>query len=302
MESRYGSVRNLSTGIYEIIGSRLFAASSVFLLAAISSPGGPKRNHAPRKRGDAAGGIARDDFFRWTRGSGKWEARNLQPMRNWAALVFDRLVTLDNYGRFRPQLANRVSHDSGFRKWQFYIAARREILGRFAPQCGRRCRALGRCFQWPANICIRQQHNHSVGTAMPDLLEELASGRYFVYRVQPDGTLMGTGPFFAAGSSPATGGASDSSNSSGDSPRTAAARAAAKPAHLRFRANEETWSGRPFLDAIEVTLGSAAAAAFRFAIRQSGLGGIVSGFGASRHAGESARVDFVGRDIVWVAV
>jgi hypothetical protein len=39
---------------------------------------------------------------------------------------------------------------------------------------------------------------------MSDLLEELASGRYFVYRVQSDGTLMGTGPFFIAGSSPAS--------------------------------------------------------------------------------------------------
>jgi hypothetical protein len=31
------------------------------------------------------------------------------------ALVFDRLVTLDNYGRFQPQLATEWSHDAGFK-------------------------------------------------------------------------------------------------------------------------------------------------------------------------------------------
>jgi MarR-like DNA-binding transcriptional regulator SgrR of sgrS sRNA len=64
---------------------------------------------------------------------------------------------------------------------------------------------------------------------MPDLLEELASGRNFVYRPQPDGSLLGTGPFVFADSSSAS--------------------------HLVFRANENCWAGRPFLDGIEVTLG-----------------------------------------------
>jgi len=229
--------------------------------------------------------------FSLTRGSGKWEARNFATDEKLGALVFDRLVTLDNYGRFQPQLATEWSHDSGFRKWQFTLRPGVKFSDGSPLSAADVAVALGRCFQMASkysafgNSIIIQS-----GTAMPDLLEELASGRYFVYRVQPDGTLMGTGPFFAAGSSPATGGASDSSNSSGDSPRTAAARAAAKPAHLRFRANEETWSGRPFLDAIEVTLGvPPPRQLFDLQLRQSGLGGIVSGFGASRHAGESAR-------------
>jgi ABC-type transport system substrate-binding protein len=74
------------------------------------------------------------------------------------------------------------------------------------------------------------------GAAAPDLLEELASGRFFVYRVQADGTLLGTGPFFVG--------------DAGDS--------ATKATRLHFQANENTWSGRPFVDAIDVTLGMAA--------------------------------------------
>jgi len=90
--------------------------------------------------------------------------------------------------------------------------------------------------------------------AMPDLLEELASGRFFVYRVQPDGSLMGTGPFFVSETAGGGRGPSSSTIAAGDSNLAASSPGVNKMTHLRFRANEETWSGRPFLDAIEVTL------------------------------------------------
>jgi peptide/nickel transport system substrate-binding protein len=76
---------------------------------------------------------------------------------------------------------------------------------------------------------------------VPDLLEQLASGRYFVFRVQPDTSLIGTGPFVLAESFPTT------SFESNASPQ--------KPLRLKFRARDDAWSGRPFLDAIDVTLG-----------------------------------------------
>jgi hypothetical protein len=91
--------------------------------------------------------------------------------------------------------------------------------------------------------------------AMPDLLEELASGRFFVYRVQPDGTLMGTGPFFVSETASASRGSASSTIAAGDANLAASAPAANRLARLRLRANEETWSGRPFLDAIDVALG-----------------------------------------------
>jgi hypothetical protein len=89
----------------------------------------------------------------------------------------------------------------------------------------------------------------------PDLLEELASGRFFVYRAQPDGTLLGTGPFFLSDSSaspsgPETPAATRSANSN-----AAAQIPAGRLVPLHLRANEGTWSGRPFVDGIDVTLG-----------------------------------------------
>jgi peptide/nickel transport system substrate-binding protein len=187
----------------------------------------------------------------------EWKAGTVEFATNekLGALVFDRLMALDNYGRFQPQLATEWSHDAAFKKWQFVLRTGVEFSDGSvltAPDVVAALEALlpsGQQISASGNTVVIQS-----SVVMPDMLEELASGRYFVYRVQPDGTLMGTGPFFVTGSSPPNGGANDSTNSPNDASRTAA-RLAAKPTHLRFRPHEETWSGRPFLDAIDVTLG-----------------------------------------------
>jgi peptide/nickel transport system substrate-binding protein len=161
-----------------------------------------------------------------------------------AALVFDRLVALDNYGRFQPQLAAEWSHDAAFKRWQFTLRANVKFSDGTALSAADVVAALqpllpnGQQITASGNSVVIQS-----AAAAPDLLEELASGRFFVYRVQPDGTLMGTGAFFV-------------SEASADARKPpVSAGGAIAPLHLRFRANEETWSGRPFLDAIDVTLG-----------------------------------------------
>jgi ABC-type transport system substrate-binding protein len=176
------------------------------------------------------------------------------------ALVFDRLVTLDNYGRFQPQLATEWSHDAAFKRWQFTLRANVKYSDGTALNAADVVAALqpllpeGQQISAAGNGVVIQS-----AAAMPDLLEELASGRFFVYRVQPDGTLMGTGPFFVAeaamGSRGLSSATSASANAAGDSNGAASVPASSRTMHLRFRANDETWSGRPFLDAIEVTLG-----------------------------------------------
>jgi hypothetical protein len=176
------------------------------------------------------------------------------------ALVYDRLVALDNYGRFQPQLATEWSHDVAFKRWQFTLRAN----VKFSDGTSFSSRDVVAALQplLPEGMQIAASGNNVViqsASATPDLLEELASGRFFVYRVQRDGTLMGTGPFFAAeavmgsrGLSTATTG---STTAAGDSNSAALTPGTNRTTHFRFRANEETWSGRPFLDAIEVTLG-----------------------------------------------
>ena len=171
--------------------------------------------------------------------SGAFSAREDEKL---AALVYDRLVTLDDYGKFQPALAIEWSHDTAAKNWQFklrpgvkfsdgslltsadVVAALQSLL-----PTGLQLSATD------AAISIRSSH------PVPDLLEQLASGRYFVFRTLPDDTLLGTGPFYVAEISPAA--------------PYEANPLATKPARLKFRANEQSWAGRPFLDAIEVTLG-----------------------------------------------
>jgi peptide/nickel transport system substrate-binding protein len=177
------------------------------------------------------------------------------------ALVFDRLVALDNYGRFQPQLATEWTHDAGFKSWQFILRANVKFSDGTALTNTDVVGALQPLLPNGQQISAFRNGNGVViqsAAAMPDLLEELASGRFFVYRVQPDGMLLGTGPFFIAGIASRSHGPSSSTGAPSDS-HLAASSPAVNNANvttvLRFRANEETWSGRPFLDAIEVTLG-----------------------------------------------
>ena len=173
-----------------------------------------------------------------------------------AALVFDRLLALDNYGRFQPQLAMEWSHDAPFKKWQFTLRTNVKFSDGTLLNAADVAAALqslllnGQQITASGNSVVIQS-----AVAMPDLLEELASGRFFVYRVQPNGTLMGTGPFFVVETGTEGRRPSNSPAAPKDSGGSSAASGASGTMHLRFRANEETWSGRPFLDAIDVTLG-----------------------------------------------
>jgi hypothetical protein len=72
-----------------------------------------------------------------------------------------------------------------------------------------------------------------------------ASGAYFVYKDNGGGLLKGTGHLFWRAFRRA----------SGDGDGRECPGAAAQTQRLRFRSNENCWSGRPYLDAVEVTLG-----------------------------------------------
>jgi peptide/nickel transport system substrate-binding protein len=159
-----------------------------------------------------------------------------------ASLVYDRLVTLDDHAKFQPGLATEWAHDATSRNWQFKLRSGvrfsdGSLLTPAAVAVSLQI-SLGKGFELTAvdnGVAIRAAH------PTPDLLEQLASGRNFVFRPLPDGTLLGTGPFFVAESIAA---APSEANPT-----------AIKPARIRFQASEGTWSGRPFVDFVEVTLG-----------------------------------------------
>jgi len=162
-----------------------------------------------------------------------------------AALVYDRLITLDDYGRFQPTLATEWSHDALSKNWQFKL--RPGV--KFSDGSPLTSKDVATALQslLPAGLQISPIENGVVIRALhpvSDLLEQLASGRYFIFRTQSDGTLLGTGPFVLAENVPA---APAEANLS-----------VLRPAHLKFLANGDSWAGRPFLDSIEVTLGDPA--------------------------------------------
>ncbi len=161
----------------------------------------------------------------------EWQVGSLDSATNekMAELVFERLVALDNYGRFQSVLATEWSHDASSKRWRFVIRTGVKFSDGTALNAEDVVAALQPLL--PAAEQISASGNVVVvqsNIAVPDLLEQLASRRYFVYRVLANGALVGTGPFVL-----------------GDAP----------VGHLYFRANEETWSGRPFVDGIDVTLG-----------------------------------------------
>jgi peptide/nickel transport system substrate-binding protein len=212
---------------------RLFAAISlsvvaVQLLVASLTPAATRPMYGGTLRVEVhAASVALDPS--------EWQVGSLDSVTNekLAELLFERLVSLDNYGRFQPVLATEWSHDALNKRWRFTIRAgvkfsdgsvlsAEDVVASLQPML-------------PATQQISASGNAVViqsSVPVTDLLEQLASGRFFVYRPQPTGAPIGTGPFIATAS---------------PTPSSAA--------HLVFRANEDAWSGRPFVDAIDVTLG-----------------------------------------------
>lgn len=164
---------------------------------------------------------------------------------NLASLLFDRLVSLDNYGRFQPQLATEWSHDASFRRWQFTVRGGvkfsdgtlltpADVAGSMQSTLPPELHITG------ANGSVLIQSS----TPVPDLLERLASGSCFIFREAAGGTLLGTGAFVPTATP------SGESNPSPNSLNSAQA-----SARLRFHAQEQSWAGRPFVDHVEVTFG-----------------------------------------------
>ena len=159
-----------------------------------------------------------------------------------AGLVYDRLVALDDHAKIQPVLATEWAHDTAARNWQFKLRPSVRFsdgaLLNSADIAASLQSSLGKEFEVSATengVAIRAAH------PAPDLLERLASGAHFIFRKEADGTLLGTGPFFVVES---IGAAPSEANPT-----------AIKPAKIKFQANEGSWSGRPFVDFVEVTLG-----------------------------------------------
>ena len=177
----------------------------------------------------------------------RWKAGSpdLASSQRLADLLFDRLVWLDNYGRFQPQLATEWTHDAAARRWLFTLRAGVKFSDGTALTPGDVVSAWQRLLPRGMQISATPS-GVAIECAKParDLLELLASGPYLVYK-NAGGVPRGTGPFVLESVSAGVRGAD---RGQGDP-------APAQPERLRFRFNELCWSGRPYLDSVEVALG-----------------------------------------------
>jgi peptide/nickel transport system substrate-binding protein len=187
----------------------------------------------------------------------EWQVGSVEAAANekLAALVFERLVALDNYDRFQPVLATDWSHDGANKRWQFVVRTGVKFSDGASVTAADVAAALQPLL--PSTQQVSASGNAIViqsGTPVTNLLEQLASGRYFVYRVLASGALVGTGPFVLGEASVRA--KPDVENSSAPSQAGSSGSAATRGAggHLYFHANEEAWSGRPFVDGIDVML------------------------------------------------
>lgn len=145
------------------------------------------------------------------------------------SLVADNLVTIDAQNRVHPALALAWQSDATARHWQFTLRHGVKFHDGSAATAGALAQIFGALH--PDWIVRSSGDSLEIDTeaATPSLLAELALPRNLILKHSDSGMPIGTGAFRVAEWQPGR--------------------------LLKLAANEESWSGRPFLDAVEIELG-----------------------------------------------
>ena len=144
-------------------------------------------------------------------------------------LVTDNLVTIDFQNRPHPALAVAWQSDAGARHWQFTLRQGVKFHDGSLASAGAIAQLLGALHpDWNVHasgdsLAIEAEN------PLPSLLAELALPRNLILKRNADGLPIGTGAFRVAEWQPGK--------------------------LLTLVANEESWSGRPLLDAVEIEFG-----------------------------------------------
>jgi len=145
-----------------------------------------------------------------------------------APLLYDRLVRFDDAGRVQPALALSWQHDAEYRQWQFRLRKGVKLHDGTPLTPTVVASALGSTStNWRVSVFGETVVIESKSPT-PNLLSELASAQASIFRRNPDGTPVGTGPFRVDSWQPQR--------------------------RARFVAFEDYWDGRPFLDAVELEM------------------------------------------------
>jgi peptide/nickel transport system substrate-binding protein len=145
------------------------------------------------------------------------------------SLIGDNLVTIDAEGRLQPALALKWDRDSAARHWQFTLRGGVKFHDSTLASPAIIAKILGALH--PDWTIQASADSLTIDTESPNptLLAELALPRNLILSRTASGIPIGTGPFRIVDYQPGK--------------------------LLKLAANEEGWSGRPYLDAIEIELG-----------------------------------------------
>jgi peptide/nickel transport system substrate-binding protein len=145
------------------------------------------------------------------------------------ALVGDTLVKLDAQDRPQPALAVAWQNDASARHWQFSLRRGVKFHDGSAATAEAIAQILGALHpNWKVHASADMLSIEN-DLPMPSLLAELALPRNLVFKHNGNSVPIGTGPFLVAEWQPG--------------------------AKLKLTANEQSWAGRPFVDAVEIEFG-----------------------------------------------
>ena len=159
---------------------------------------------------------------------------NATPADYWDAartlsLIGDTLVKLDAQARPQPALAVAWQSDPSARHWQFTLRRGVKFHDGSAASPAAIAQILGAIHSgWNVRAAVDSVSIESE-TPMPALLAELALPRNLLLKRNTIHLPIGTGPFLIAEWQPGK--------------------------RLRLAANEDSWAGRPFVDAVEIEFG-----------------------------------------------
>ena len=159
---------------------------------------------------------------------------NATPAEYWDAartlsLVGDTLLKLDAQSRPQPALAVAWQNDASARHWQFTLRRGVKFHDGSAASAAAIAQILGAIHSnWNVRASADSVAIESE-TPMPSLLAELALPRNLLLKRNGNGLPIGTGPFLVAEWQPGK--------------------------LLKLAAYEESWAGRPFVDAVEIEFG-----------------------------------------------
>jgi peptide/nickel transport system substrate-binding protein len=147
-----------------------------------------------------------------------------------AGLLFETLTAVDDQGRVHPRLASSWSADPARRLWQFRLRLARFTDGSPLTAADVAASLSKVAATWRCTASDRQTVSIESATPVWHMPEALALNKFAIVKRQPDGSLLGTGPFKLSEWQPGE--------------------------RALLQVNDDYWGGRAYPESIEFQMGT----------------------------------------------